>query len=134
MLLIFFSILHVIVSHLIVGWIERQEPVITDYKKGIRPSAWGSRHPMLLGEPNVGYPASVPSVCGYYLRLDGQLSVTIVCVPMHCLLLECICILGGVVGLCVNFNESLYLCRFDIADKIDTLSLATYLQARKEGL
>ena len=90
---------------------------------------------MLLGKPNVEYPASVPSVCGYYLRLDSQLSVTIVCVPMHCVLLECICLLNGVVGLCVNYNVfTLYLCRFDIADKIDTLSLTTYLQARKEGL
>ena len=54
---------------------------------------------------------------------------------MHCVLLECICLLDGVVGLCVNYNVfTLYLCRFDIADKIDTLSLATYLQARKEGL
>ena len=90
---------------------------------------------MLLGEPNVEYPASVPSVCGYYLRLDGQLSVTIACVLMHCILLEYICLLDGVVGLFVNYNVfTLCLCRFDIADKIDTLSLATYLQARKEGL
>ena len=67
-----------------------------------------------------------PTVCGYYLRLDGQLSVTIVCVPMHCVLLECICLLDGVVGLCVNYNVfTLCLCRFDIADKTDTLSLAT---------
>ena len=58
-----------------------------------------------------------------------------VCVLMHYVLLECICLLDGVVGLCVNYNVfTLYLCRFDIADKIDTLSLATYLQARKEGL
>ena len=55
-----------------------------------------------------------------------------VCVLMHCILLDYICPHDGVVGLCVNYN--VYLCRFDIADKIDTLSLATYLQARKEGL
>ena len=82
------------------GGVERQEPVITDCKERIRPSARGCHHPMLLGEPNVEYTVSVPSVCGYYLRLNGQLSVTIVCVLlMHCVLLECICLLDSVVGL-----------------------------------